>query len=211
MTWPSAPIWRSPSAGPAARARIDPGLPCPPAWLAPRAACSPRTAPGQPPASLQRGVTHPACSGHQPAGPGRHTERPGCMPPTAPGTPESAPQRRRTPKHQHLRRSAARARLLRVLRTVGNRDHRAAEIVFSCIASVRRELPLLPHSVRQFQHDAPVPPLDAASARTWTSDPWPQAGQSNRRWTEADSPAMPIVSVTRGDRACLEERAPTCR
>jgi hypothetical protein len=48
------------------------------------------------------------------------------------------------------------------------------------------------------QHDAPVPPLDAASARTWTSDPWPQADQSNRRWTKADSPAMPIVSVTLG-------------
>ena len=56
------------------------------------------------------------------------------------------------------------------------------------------------HIVCQLQHDAPVPPLDAASARTWTSDPWPRADQSNRRWTEADSPAMPIVSVTPGDR-----------
>jgi len=56
----------------------------------------------------------------------------------------------------------------------------------------------MPHIVRQFQHDPPVPPLDAASARTWTSDPWPQADQSNRRWTKADSPAMPIVSVTLG-------------
>jgi hypothetical protein len=53
--------------------------------------------------------------------------------------------------------------------------------------------------VHQLQHDAPVPPLDAASARTWTSDLWPQADQSNRRWTEADSQAMPIVSVTLGD------------
>ena len=58
----------------------------------------------------------------------------------------------------------------------------------------------MPHIVCQLQHDVPGPPLDAASARTWTSDPWPQAGQSNRRWTEADSPAMPIVSVTLGDR-----------
>jgi hypothetical protein len=48
---------------------------------------------------------------------------PGCMPPTAPGTPRSAPQGRRTPKHQHPRRtavisspsakSAGRARFLR--------------------------------------------------------------------------------------------------
>jgi hypothetical protein len=60
--------------------------------------------------------------------------------------------------------------------------------------------PDLPHIVRQLQHDAPVPPLDAVSARTWTSDPWPQAVRVNRRWTEADSPAMPIVCVTLGDR-----------
>jgi hypothetical protein len=58
----------------------------------------------------------------------------------------------------------------------------------------------LPHIVSQLQHDAPVPPLDAASAGTWISDPWPQADQSNRRWTEADSPAMPIISLTLGDR-----------
>ena len=58
----------------------------------------------------------------------------------------------------------------------------------------------MPHIVCQLQHDAPVPPLDAASARTRTSDPWPRADQSNRRWTEADSPAMPIVSLTLGDR-----------
>jgi hypothetical protein len=63
----------------------------------------------------------------------------------------------------------------------------------------------LPHIVRQLQHDVPVPPLDAVSVRTWTSDPWPQADQSNRRWTEADSPAMPIVSVTLGDR-CVSGR-----
>jgi hypothetical protein len=63
----------------------------------------------------------------------------------------------------------------------------------------------MPVIVRQLQHDVPVPPLDAVSVRTWTSDPWPQADQSNRRWTEADSPAMPIVSVTLGDR-CVSGR-----
>jgi hypothetical protein len=41
------------------------------------------------------------------------------------------------------------ARLLRALRTVGNPDHGGAEsgeFVFLCIASARRELPLLPRS-----------------------------------------------------------------
>ena len=69
---------------------------------------------------------------------------PGRMPPTAPGTPKSAPQRRRTPNTSTYTGRRLGARLLRVLRTVGNPDHRAAEVVFSCITSARRELPLLP-------------------------------------------------------------------
>ena len=66
--------------------------------------------------------------------------------------------------------------------------------------SASRRTPLMPHIVRQLQYDAPVPPLDAASAGTWTSDPWPQAEESNRRWIEGRSQAMPIDSVTLSDR-----------
>ena len=52
----------------------------------------------------------------------------------------------------------------------------------------------------RLQDDAPVPPLDAASARSWASAPWPQAEPVRSALDETDSPAMPIVSVTLGDR-----------
>ena len=43
-----------------------------------------------------------------------------------------------------------------------------------CIGVLGVNVRICMHIVRQLQHDAPVPPLDAASAITWTSDPWPQ-------------------------------------
>jgi len=39
------------------------------------------------------------------------------------------------------------------------------------VTPMQRNRPHLPHIARQFQHDVPVPPLDAASTRTSTSDP----------------------------------------
>jgi hypothetical protein len=62
---------------------------------------------------------------------------------------------------------------------------------------------------RQLQHDVPVPPLDAASTRTSTSDPWAssrpvQAALDRRSGLEV----MPINGVTLSDERCPGERTP---
>jgi hypothetical protein len=83
--------WRSPSAGPAARATTHPGMPRPPGWPAPRAACSPWTAPG-PAAGPPPPPGDAPGSYRTPAGPDRHTQR----------VPAACrPQR---PEHPNLRR-----------------------------------------------------------------------------------------------------------
>jgi hypothetical protein len=62
------------------------------------------------------------------------------------------------PSPTHL--TAARRALFGVLRTAGNPDHGGAdssEVVFLCIASARRELPLLPHRARAWAREIPPP------------------------------------------------------
>ena len=74
------------------------------------------------------------------------------------------------------------------------------------------QYPLLPHIARQLQHDVPVPPLDAASTRTSTSDAWAssrpvQAALDRRSSLEV----MPTDGVTLSDERCSGERTPTRR
>jgi|HubBroStandDraft_4_1064222.scaffolds.fasta_scaffold160881_2 hypothetical protein len=54
----------------------------------------------------------------------------------------------------------------------------------------------LPHIARQIEHDVPVPPPDAVSARRRTSDRLPQAEESSRRLIE-DRPRRPRQSAWR--------------
>jgi hypothetical protein len=70
----------------------------------------------------------------------------------------------------------------------------------------------MPHIARQLQHEVPMPPLDAASARTSTSDPM---GLQQTSPTGAESKVglemMPIDGVTLSDGRALGERARTRR
>jgi hypothetical protein len=67
----------------------------------------------------------------------------------------------------------------------------------------------LPHTARLLQHDVPVPPLDAASTRTSTSDHGLPADQCNRGGIKVGLEVRPIASVTLSDGRGPAERALT--
>jgi len=56
-------------------------------------------------------------------------------------------------------------------------------------------MPALPHIARQLQHDVSVPPLDAASTRTSTSDHGLQQTSPSGAESEVGLGVMPIDSV----------------
>jgi hypothetical protein len=58
------------------------------------------------------------------------------------------------------------------------------------------ERPQLPRIARQLQHDVPVPPLDATSTRTSTTDPWTQQTSPSGAESKVGREVMPTDGVT---------------
>jgi hypothetical protein len=52
------------------------------------------------------------------------------------------------------------------------------------------------HIARQLQHDVPVPPLDATSTRTSTTDPWTQQTSPSGAESKVGLEVMPTDGVT---------------
>jgi hypothetical protein len=54
----------------------------------------------------------------------------------------------------------------------------------------------MPHIARQLQHDVPVPPLDATSTRTSTTDPWTKQTSPSGAESKVGLEVMPTDGVT---------------
>jgi hypothetical protein len=54
----------------------------------------------------------------------------------------------------------------------------------------------MPHIARQLQHDVPVPPLDATSTRTSTTDPWTKQTNPSGAESKVGLEVMPTDGVT---------------